>query len=338
MAATTTTTKPWEHQRYLNIPPPLPQHLYPKPLVPSDPQLTLSSLLLYPQILLFMMTITAALSWTYLLVLRIPASPPNTRLLLSVRGTAGFFGIWGFYYSLRYLGLAEATMLNFMAPVLAVLVLGLFPGQRVSVAQLLAGLLSTAGVVCVLQPWRAGQVEDPAAHLKAVAAALVGVAGGAVSYVAMARLGDRAHPLLSVAYFATFCVVLSGVLLGLQAQKLRLPSTPVQWCLAGILGVLGFAMHWLMTASLTYDGDDAKRPLNFVYTQILFAMLTDKLVWDISPDGWKYVGGLLIICSAIFVASTQASHNYALVRSHVDDDDIELERSEESDMAAKEME
>ena len=248
-------------------------------------------------------------------------------MLLVLRGVAGFFGIWGFYYSLRYLALAEASIINFLAPILAVLILGLFPGARLSVAQLLAGLISMGGIICVLQPWDSPISYSEEEQAIAVGAAFVGVLGGAVSFVAISRLGDRVHPILTVAYFSTFCVVLSGVLLVFQWQKLQLPATTLQWVLAFVLGILAFAMHWLLTASLTWDAD-SKRPLNFVYTQILFAMMADKVIWGVSPNAWKYVGGALIVCSAIFVASTKASHHYALVHSDEGDgdyDDLELE-------------
>ena len=105
------------------------------------------------------MLIITILSWTYVLVS--PAvtpggvfGPTKLRPLLIVRGIAGFFGIWGFYVSLRYLALAEATLINFLAPVLAALLLGLLPGQqRCSVAQVLAALVAVIGLLCVLQPW-----------------------------------------------------------------------------------------------------------------------------------------------------------------------------------------
>ena len=279
-----------------------------------------------------MMIITMLLSWSYVYLFSLPDrpfGPPSIRLLLILRGVAGFFGIWGFYYSLRYLALAEASIINFLAPILAVLMLGLFPGARLSIAQLLAGLISMGGVICVLQPWGSPISYSEKEQAVAVGAAFVGVLGGAVSFVAISRLGERVHPILTVAYFSTFCVLMSGVLLAFQWQKLQLPTTSLQWGLTIVLGILAFAMHWLLTASLTWD-EDSKRPLNFVYTQILFAMIADKVIWGVSPNVWKYVGGALIISSAIFVASTKASYQYALVNDTEEDGecvDLELELS-----------
>lgn len=264
-----------------------------------------------------MMLIITILSWTYVLVS--PAitpggvfGPTKLRPLLIVRGIAGFFGIWGFYVSLRYLALAEATLINFLAPVLAALLLGLLPGQqRCSVAQMLAALVAVLGLLCVLQPWNAHVTNTPKDHALAVGAALVGVVGGAVSFLTMSCLGGHVHPITTVAYFAPICTVLSGASLIIQQQSLGFPATAVQWLLVCILGILGFAMHWLMAASLMTG--DSKRALHIVYVQVVFAMVADKIVWRLDLGWWKYAGALLIVGSAIFVAATKEDRGYTLV-------------------------
>lgn len=266
--------------------------------------------------------------------------PPSSPIpLLLLRSLAGYLGIFSFYYSLRTLSLSTASVINFVAPILAVLLLSLLPNARISLAQLLAGAVSLAGVICVLQPWTAhaaltggggggGGGEggegggNEREYVLAVAAALVGVLGGALSFVAIAKLGDTVHPLRTVAWFSTTCAVLSSLSLVLQPDPVTLPSTTPQWVLVFVLGVLAFAMHWLMTASLAWDAD-SKRPLNFVYTQILFAMVADRAVWGVVPDAWKYVGGALIIGSALFVASTRERREYALVESRTDEEEYD---------------
>ena len=47
-----------------------------------------------------------------------PSRPKSIRWLLISRGLAGFLGVFGMYFSLLYLPLAEATVLTFLAPVL----------------------------------------------------------------------------------------------------------------------------------------------------------------------------------------------------------------------------
>ncbi|OAG12414.1 uncharacterized protein CC84DRAFT_1171148 [Paraphaeosphaeria sporulosa] len=298
-----------------------------------------------------MMITTAFLSWPTAYFLQLPSlplGPPPARPLLFIRGIAGAIGIWGFYYSLRSLALSEASIINFLSPTLAALLLSLLPSSStsssgISLAQLAAGGISMGGAVCVLQPWITQPEVGGGHRALAILAAVVGVAGGAVSYVAMARLGDSVHPAHTLAYFSTTTAVLSALLILVQWQPLHLPSAPMQWGLTLLLGVLGFAMHWLMTASLA-QADDAKRPLNFVYTQMVFAMVADRVVWGVGFDVWKYLGGALIIASAVFVASTaeKMSHQYALVdgQGAAEEDEVELEMGKErADVAvAKDVE
>ena len=276
-----------------------------------------------------MMLIITILSWTYILVspAAIPGGifgPTKLRPLLILRGIAGFFGIWGFYVSLRYLALAEATLINFLAPVFAALFLGLLPGQqRCSVAQMLAALVAVLGLLCVLQPWSAHVTNTPKEHALAIGAAFVGVVGGAVSFLTMSCLGEHVHSITTVAYFAPICTLLSGASLIIQQQGLSFPSTAVQWLLVCVLGILGFTMHWLMAASLMTG--DSKRALHIVYVQVVFAMVADKIVWGLDPGWWKYAGALLIVGSAVFIAATKEARGYTLVGEVDVEEKIEAE-------------
>ena len=39
-----------------------------------------------------------------------------------------------------------------------------------------------------------------------------------------------------------------------------------------------------------------------VYTQMLFALAFDKIVWDVTPGLWSIVGSSLILGSAVYIA------------------------------------
>ena len=79
-----------------------------------------------------------------------PFGPPKIRWLLVARGLCGFFGVFGFYFSLIYLPLAEATVLTFLGPILTCYVYSLtIPGEKFSKQQQLAGFLSLGGVIFI---------------------------------------------------------------------------------------------------------------------------------------------------------------------------------------------
>jgi drug/metabolite transporter (DMT)-like permease len=309
------------------------------------------------QVLLSMMTLTSALCWLHMLVTRVPHAPLGPSALwplLHLRGIAGVFGIAGFYYSLRYLPLAEATVINFLAPMVAAATSTLLHGTRWGGKQQLAGAVSVVGVLLVSQPWRIFTTEDvendtmapartdtlpqppgwanatfctnctslsdlqlamqstasgPAAaagvpssfqQATALLAALVGVCGGATAFVAMQRIGPRTHPVVTVNYFSTWAALLSGCFLALaQRREFRWPSCG-EAALLCFLGVCGLGLHLLMTKSLA--GEKSNRALGVVYSQIVFALAWDGLVWGQVPGGVKVLGGVLILGSVVAVA------------------------------------
>ena len=80
----------------------------------------------------------------------------------------------------------------------------------------------------------------------------------------------------------------------------RLPSNTEEWLYLIGLGVCGFLMQFLLTAGLAQE--KSSRATNMVYTQVIFALAADKLVFDTTPDGWSIVGSSLVLGSALYVA------------------------------------
>jgi drug/metabolite transporter (DMT)-like permease len=82
-----------------------------------------------------------------------PFGAPSVRPLLLLRGIAGFFGVFGLYYSLMYLPLSEATVLTFLAPILCCYACSLvIPGEVFTRKQQIAGVVSLLGVILIARP------------------------------------------------------------------------------------------------------------------------------------------------------------------------------------------
>jgi hypothetical protein len=72
------------------------------------------------------------------------------------------------------------------------------------------------------------------------------------------------------------------------------------------LGVCGFVMQFLLTKGLAAGGrDNGARATNMIYTNMLFALALDNLVFGQSPGWWSLGGSGLILGSAMFVALQQ---------------------------------
>ncbi|KAK4904590.1 hypothetical protein LTR66_017887, partial [Elasticomyces elasticus] len=195
------------------------------------------------QILFARMGITVVLASAYMWYNKTPHFPlgrPEVRRLLVARGMGGFFGVFGMYYSLLYLPLADATVITFLAPGLACWACSILIKEPFTRIEQIGGLISLFGVLLIARPtslfsaWShappasadgdmvppvngtvgipdASNYDNvtPSQRLMAVGLALLGVLGAACAYTTIRWIGKRAHPLISVNYFAAWCTLVS---------------------------------------------------------------------------------------------------------------------------------
>lgn len=279
------------------------------------------------------MSITAVASYLYMFWAKVPA-PFGTRPvlhLLIIRAMCGFMGVYGLYYSVQYLELSEATVITFLAPIMTCYACSLLiPGETFNRRQQLAAVVSLVGVVLIARPFAKfnqnddGEEESPDNadsyhHILATIVAFVGVIGAAGAYTSIRMIGRRAHPLVSVTYFSSVTTIISLLAMAvLPGVPFRLPHTPTEWSLLSGLGVCGFLLQFLLTAGLSYvppasvvsaksgrgsGSGSGTRATSMVYTQMLFALFYDKVVWGstLSPVSWA--GSVLILACAVYVAT-----------------------------------
>lgn len=280
------------------------------------------------------MSITAVASYLYMWWAQVPA-PFGTRPvlhLLLIRAMCGFMGVYGLYYSVQYLELSEATVITFLAPIITCYACSLLiPGETFNRRQQLAAIVSLVGVVLIARPFAKfnqgnndnGEEESPDNtdsyhHILATIVAFVGVIGAAGAYTSIRMIGRRAHPLVSVTYFSSVTTILSFLAMAvLPFVPFRLPHTATEWSLLSGLGVCGFLLQFLLTAGLSYvppasvvsgksgrgGSGSGTRATSMVYTQMVFALFYDKVVWGstLSPVSWA--GSVLILACAVYVAT-----------------------------------
>ncbi|KAL5358387.1 hypothetical protein BJX96DRAFT_146445 [Aspergillus floccosus] len=261
--------------------------------------------------------------------------------LLVLRAMAGFIGVYGLYYSVQYLALSEATVLTFLTPILSCYACSFFMANEVFTRrQQLAAVVSLAGVVLIARPFglappagddnsSGGDGVDETHHILAIGMGLVGVAGASCAYTTIRVIGQRAHPLVSVTWFSSVTTLGSLLaMLVLPSVPVQLPATPREWTLLVGLGVCGFLLQFLLTAGLAYvppparstpasaesagneeDAEDKPRPTSsgsratsMLYTQMLFALIYDRVIWGTTLSAMSWGGSLLILGSAIYVA------------------------------------
>lgn len=189
-----------------------------------------------------------------------------------------FFGVFGMYYSLQYLPLADCTVLTFLAPGLVCWVCSILIKEPFTRIEKIATVISFTGVILIARPTsffpssgesppasgdgdmvppstngtapvkKPSDASDydsvtPEQRLQAVALALLGVCGTVVAFTTIRWIGQRAHPLISVNYFAAWCTIVSFVMqFVLPGLGFLLPADAKEWGYLIFLGICGFVM------------------------------------------------------------------------------------------------
>ena len=112
---------------------------------------------------------------SYVLVRRIGLSIWGVRRpLLIVRGLLGFVGLSCYYYSVTHLPLAEATVIQYVHPLVTALLAGVFLAERLELKIVGAILVSLVGVALIARPSILFGTQTVALDGFAVAIGLVG--------------------------------------------------------------------------------------------------------------------------------------------------------------------
>ncbi|MFW0758420.1 DMT family transporter [Pseudomonas sp. H11T01] len=203
---------------------------------------------------------------------------------LCLIGTSLFFTT-----GLRYIPLAEATSVNFLAPLLVTALSVPLLGEQVTRSQWLAVLAGFVGVLIVVRP--GGALFTPAILLPLGSALCFGF------YQLLTRK-------LSSIDSPTTSNFLTGILNSLIMSAL-LPffwSTPT--LLHGLfmigLGTCGMLGHMLLTQAFRHAAPAMLAP--FSYGQILFAGMYGYLIFDHTPDTFAIIGIAVICLSGLAVA------------------------------------
>ncbi|KAI1449361.1 hypothetical protein F5Y02DRAFT_413872 [Annulohypoxylon stygium] len=298
------------------------------------------------QLLFVRQVMTTIFSSIYIWRMRIPhgiLGPKGIRWLLLLRGFTGFFGIYGMWYSVKYIPLAEATVISFLAPNIAGYMCHILIHDTFTRREQLASFIALGGVVLITRPLSlfsgasspqtapsvvaaeaifnatAEEISYPggehmptsAERLKAIGVALLGVLGAAGAITSLRCIGKQAHPLVSVNYFGTWCVFVTTTILSVApvldyAQpelRLELPDTVRKWALLFVVGASGLIMQMLMTSGLAVE--KSNRATAMMYTHMLFAAGFDRWVFNHSMGWMSLTGCGLIVGSALWVALTK---------------------------------
>lgn len=222
--------------------------------------------------------------------------PAGTRAALHTRRpfshlarAACQFGATSFFFlSLGHVGLAEATALADINPVLITLGAALFLGERLGPRRLAAVGVAMVGAMIVIRP--GAGVFTPAALLPLACA---------VCYAANALLtrhiGRQEGPETAMLIAALFGTLVAGLALPLVAVPVALGDLP----LFLLIGALGAGAQLALIRAFSLAEAATLAPLGYV--GLIFATLWGIVLYGEWPDRWTVLGALVIAGAGVYV-------------------------------------
>lgn len=166
----------------------------------------------------------------------------------------------------------------------------------------------------------------PAERSLAVVLAVMGSFAAATAYATIRVIGTRVHSLVSVNYFAVASTVLScAVLLVHPSIGFQTPQSIPQWLLLLSIGLSGFLLQVLLTEGL--QRERAGRATNMIYTQLVSALIIERVVWGTTPPVESFIGSALIVGAAVAVGLQKKVPEKK--KPQVPDEETSLLRAEE---------
>lgn len=233
------------------------------------------------QIVFFRSLSSLVFTFGFLLKNKIPILG-NQKKLLVLRGLTGVTSMTFFFMSIKYLPVATAVSLRYIAPIFAALFAVLFLKEKIKPLQWLFFFMSFFGVLIIKGFDK--EIDSYGLMLVLIAAIFSGLV-----YNIISKIGTKDHPVVVVNYFMIIATIVGG-LLSISNWK-----TPIgiEWVLLMSLGVFGYFGQLYMTKAFQTAKTNQVAPLKYI--EVIFTLVFGLLWFDEIYTIWSLLGIALII-------------------------------------------
>jgi drug/metabolite transporter (DMT)-like permease len=198
-----------------------------------------------------------------------------------------------FFSALKFMPMAEASSISFVAPMLVTLLGVYLLKEKVEPARWVAVIAGFVGVLIIIRPG-SGIFSWVAVLPLATAASFAG-------YQMLTRkLAGVDGPYTSLFYSGLVGTVMLAAVLPFQW---RTPTTVLHALLLPAIGFIGGLSHLILIRA--YDQAAVSTLAPFSYTQLIWVILIGYLVFGDFPDRWSLAGIAVIMASGIYIATHQ---------------------------------
>ena len=193
-----------------------------------------------------------------------------------------------FFFAFSRLGLAEASAIFNISPVLITLGAFLFLREQIGPRRLIGIIVSLLGALIIIRPGTG--VFSIYALLPLGAAIFYSTYSLATRFV-----GTDESPWTSLFYSAIFGAICYSIYIAFYWN----PMSNNAILLTIVIGLFGTAGHICLIRALTLGEASLVAP--FIYTNLLFTTTWGFVLFGNLPDFWTIVGALIIVAAGIYV-------------------------------------
>ena len=202
---------------------------------------------------------------------------------IALMGATGFF-----FLGISKIGLAEATAIMDMNPVLITLGAFLFLGEKLGPRRIIGISVSLFGAMIIIRPGT--EIFNVFSIFPLIAAICYSTYSLTTRYV-----GNKENPWTSLLYTALLGAIVFSSLVPFHWQPISLFSA----LLMILLILCGTISHFMLIKALAIGEASLLAP--FAYVGLLFATTWGFIFFGELPDRWAVMGGILIALSGFYV-------------------------------------
>ena len=206
-----------------------------------------------------------------------------------VRGSIHSFAQLFFFYALAITPLATVAALNFTGPLFTTLMAALVLGEVIRARRITAMALGFTGALIILRP---GFIEMDIGAVSTIFSAFL----WGISLVCMKFLSRTESSLTITLYGLLFSIALSTSL------SIPIWVTPTWEQLAWLLAIGAFNSVSQITRTQAIKEADISLIMPLDFTRLIWVASFGYFLFDEVPDGWVWLGGIVIFASATYIA------------------------------------
>ena len=208
------------------------------------------------------------------------------------QGILSAFCLYFLFYAFDLMPLSDATALSFSETFIITLLSFFFFKEPIKLKNWLAIALGFGGVLIITKPFTAPFTL----HFKPALACILAVTFDAIVLLSFRKIVKQDRILTILFYYALFST-LGGVIFTPFETWVPLIQDHV-WDIVG-LGVFGALGQSFLVLAFRQASPALLAPL--IYTQLLWSLLFDELIWNRLPSSSLILGSFIIIFSGIYL-------------------------------------